>query len=440
MGFFACFKLPGFRLTGALGLAAGVLLPVHSADGTSMTFNGAGWMQFGSIVKSTDTSGRQDLNGRTLLSSGAQFELKVNPSEKWRVEAGLGAAAGHALAASSLQQGGYAPMDVNPYVSNANFTYSFMEKNESGLFLRGGLFSYIYNPDVQNLGLYLLRGPVYPGYLLSGFETREVLPVANTLGFQLNHKMGSFEQDLVLAIEKDFYPYWDMSPAYIASYTMGGALRIGGGVNFYHLISVDPELTTDTTKFYIDNSTGVPDTTAISFQGIKLMANASLDLKALFGGSERLGSEDLKIYGEVALIGLDDGPAYKKLYGEYKDRMPIMVGMNLPAFKVLDRLSLEVEMHSARFKDDLTGYNPYGNPTPIPFGNLDTNYAADNFRWSLYGSRIIQKHIKLSVQAASDHFRPGVFRGYGDNNPPSRQAIFFKPDEWYWMTKIAYFF
>jgi hypothetical protein len=173
------------------------------------------------------------------------------------------------------------------------------------------------------------------------------------------------------------------------------------------------------------------------------MATGGLDFKALFGaggGEGMLGAEDLKLYFEAALIGLDNGPIYKTLYGEYANRMPIMVGFNLPAFKLLDRLSVEVQQYKAKFVDDFSQYNHYSNPSPIPFGRLDTAYTADDLKWSLYGSKVIRNHVKISVQAASDHFRPGIFKGYGDNRTPAQTAILTRPSEWYWNAKVAYFF
>jgi hypothetical protein len=441
MSLIATYKFPGSCLACALGFLAAAILPGSAADAPGPQFSAAGWMQYATIVNSDTSKGKQ-MDGRYIIASGAQFALSINPSENLRVEAGLGAVAGHFLAPSPALQGGYAPVDVSPFVSNANFTYSLWNEEKQSLFFRGGLFPFNYNPDAINLGLYLLRGPVYPGFVLSGFETKYVLPVANTLGFQIHHQTGGFSHDFLFTVETEFYPYWDMSPAYIANYQFGSVLRLGAGANFYHLVPIDGDLTKDKTKGFIDNSAAVPETTMVPFSGTKVMANASLDLKGLFGaegGNETFSDADLKLYGEVALIGLDNGAIYKKLYGEYSNRMPIMVGFNIPTFKVLDRLSIEVEQYTAKFKDDISAFNHYGRPTPIP-ARIDTNYAADNFKWSVYGSKIIQKHIKISLQAASDHYRPGLFKGYGDNDAPSNEAILLKPTQWYWSSKVAYFF
>jgi hypothetical protein len=121
----------------------------------------------------------------------------------------------------------------------------------------------------------------------------------------------------------------------------------------------------------------------------------------------------------------------------------MMIGFNLPAFRFLDRLNVEFEYYGAPWVDDPTIYNhTSGNqPTPIPKkSGLDTNTTRDNMKWSVYASKVLVDHVKISAQVASDHFRPGIFQGYGDNNPPLNDAPFYSPAEWYWMAKIAYFF
>ncbi len=40
---------------------------------------------------------------------------------------------------------------------------------------------------------------------------------------------------------------------------------------------------------------------------------------------------------------------------------------------------------------------------------------------------------------ASDHLRPGVFDGYGDDFMPVPAAILRKPSEWYFSSNIAFF-
>src|SRR6185436_8600879 len=146
----------------------------------------------------------------------------ISPSGKLDIQAGIGAGGGHTIVPKvTTPGGGYVPFGVGPYVAQANFTLH--REGDASLFLRGGLFAYDYASDNQNLGLYLLRGPVYPGYVLSGFETKWVLPVANMLGLQFHQELGSFSHDLLIQVETEFYPFYDVSPAYVASFKAGSA-------------------------------------------------------------------------------------------------------------------------------------------------------------------------------------------------------------------------
>jgi hypothetical protein len=192
------------------------------AEDGKLTFHAAGWINEGQIVKSLDTTERKEPEGKGMLGTGLQFALHYQANERLQVNAGLGMGAGHYLAVKPAV-GFYAPMGVGPYVAEANASYAFINEEDRNLSARVGLFPYDYAPEAQNLGLYLLRGPVYPGLLTSGFETKYVLPVANTFGFQLHNQLGMFEHDLLFTFDSDWYPYWDISPAYVAALHFGKA-------------------------------------------------------------------------------------------------------------------------------------------------------------------------------------------------------------------------
>jgi hypothetical protein len=425
----------------------------------NVTFGAAGWMQYSvignsSVTPSISSFEKGALDGKSVLSSGAQLSMNAVLSERLTIAAGIGVAGGNALAAGPAITSGYAPATVDPYVHAANFTYSALSGAKSKVTIRGGLFSYMYNPDVKNLGLYLLRGPVYPGIVLSGFETKHVLPTANMLGLQVRHEWGNFTQDFLIQSEMELYPYFDLSPAYVANYQVHPALRLGAGVNFYHLFAADRELTDGYQKAdrwkYV-SATG--DTTNLGYNGTKVMANFSFDPKHLID-LPTLGAQDLKLYGEVALIGLNNDEAHKAIYGDYAKRMPVMMGFNLPVFNYLEHLALEVEWYGAEFEDNLDGYKVSGSPgspTPYPtnWGTTPENnnattsapaFKRDNVKWSLHGSKMIQQHVMLTFQVANDHYRPGIFDGYADSNPPRRNALLVTPQDWYSSLKLAYFF
>ncbi|HKP95649.1 MAG TPA: hypothetical protein VJ385_07820 [Fibrobacteria bacterium] len=452
---FSKLPLPRFSAPPALFLAAVAGLFQPRAEEGVFEVGGAGWIQYGRVGNSSDPENGTDLDGNSIYSSGAQLSVQARISERVDGVTGIGVAYGHTLPSAITKNGGYAPAYLAPYVAEAYFTAHFIKEENSGFFLRGGLFPYSYNPEVRNLGSYLLRGPLYPGVLLSGFEERNGFAVASMVGVQLHNRSGSFQQDLIVNSETDFFPYFDLSVAYVANCNFSSAFRLGGGVNFYHLIPITDSITSG--KWDVGHSTfvdsiganpdGTPinDSTLIGFSGTKLMVNAAFDPKLLFGGPGILGAEDLKIYGEIALLGLDNGPAYKKLYGDYLHRMPMMIGLNLPMFGFLDRLAFETEWYGSPVKDDLAGFNhtasSHQNALPLKDANGKyINYKRDNWKWSLYGSRIVQGHVRISFQVANDHFRPGIYTGDGDNNAPGSQALMTTPKDWYTMFKVAYFF
>jgi hypothetical protein len=447
------FKIAGFSVIMALIPA----LVAIADDSQEMKFGAAGWIAYGQVGHSSDSLNGDDFDGKGLQSYGALISVSSQLSERLSALVGFGVGAGHFLQSRANNNGGFAPLMTGPFVKEASFVYSFKNEEDSKLSLKTGYFENNYNPDAQNMGLYLLRGPVYPGVLISGFEVKS----STIMGIQLHQQLGNFDHDLILSSEIELYPWFDLSPAYLASYHFGKVLRLGAGVNLYHYISIEPLLTTHKTKdwepasadhpfqqtwIYIDSTTPAHDTTYMSFKGTKVMVQASLDIKEILGGIELMGSEDLKLYSEIAIVGLDNSKAYKALYGGYANRMPIMVGFNIPVFGFLDKLSIEVESYTAKFRDDLirNQHSTSVKQSPIPVAwPTDTNPNAitrDDIKWSLYGTKTLDEHVKLSFQFANDHFRPGVYAGIGDNNPPRQEAILFTKKDWYWMSKVAFFF
>ncbi len=423
--------------------------------GPVISINGGASMSLG-YIEATHGPETFHYHHNRMQSVGGQLLLKARMDEHFLVETGLGILERHYLAGRISDNSGRTPFLWSPYVVNADFNYAWSFTETIKLGITGGYFPYSYNPDVKNLGLYLIRGPVYPGILISGFENKYARPVANTLGLRIQNVFGNFEENLILNSETETYPLFDGSLAYIAGYKFGQALRIGGGVNFTHLIPVEGKLTHPDTLAY-DNSdapssfngdpntrtwtyvdTVAHDTTFLSFAGTKVMANACFDPKAFFD-SDIMGAEDLRLYGEVAVIGLDMSAAYKAVYGGYKRRMPVMVGFNLPVFKFLDHLSMEVEWYGARFKDDLARYQSttanYMSPLPVVNANGE-NLGRDDWKWSLHAQKTWNQ-FRFSGQVANDHSRPG-----GTITAPGSEwrAYSSRPTDFYWVLKTGFFF
>jgi hypothetical protein len=335
---------------------------------------------------------------------------------------------------------------------------------------RLGYFPYKYNPDAKNLGEYLYRSMPYPALVTTGgwSITDNAQVRAQGLALSVSPFGPRLKFDFVLMSERDFRPQGDFSPAYMFQADLG-PFQIGGGVSWHHLLPIDaklsktdpsnagkdlvvrykafpafaaaqnqyqardedtvrhaqgapliatltdmdgvasenPGLALDPKSYRVTDASGnvyVPDTVIYTTQGVKFMARASFDLQKIVP-IPFLGSQDLKLYGEVALLGWKNQPGY---YEKRWDRTPRMFGINLPAFRLLDLLSLEFEYFPNPMDDDMEQMISKGNYNPIPYGSgllfPQANHR-DDWKWSLYASRQLFSGFSLRGQIANDHFR-----------------------------------
>ena len=295
----------------------------------------------------------------------------------------------------------------------------------------------------------------------------------------------------------------------MAKYRPVEGLEIGAGVNFYHLLPDNADITTPNNRavpglFSKDSNliaAGGPvdpyqlqymevvspgDTVVYTHQGTKLMAMFDLDLKKVFGFSSAFGKKDLILYGEGAVIGVKNQGT---IYSHISERMPFMLGFNLPVLGWLDFLSLEVERYTAKYKADYgkLGYDQslyFKNiapplyvlapkqPSAIPistqdlagnrytinadgdFVNIQTgevikikgtaldpeNLTADDWKWSVNAEKTIARHIKFTGQVANDHFIPRPVRGGLITETAGLSQVFSSLRDWYVMGRIGYFF
>lgn len=450
-----------------------------------VVFKGSGWLKSGKIVHSTDTltgTGFNNYNGNYLQDAGVLFTGIANLNENFEAAFGLGAIQKH-TAQGNLINARNVRLGMNIFSTQSRITWFPQGKNEYQHRIDLGLFPYKYDANIKNLGLYLIRGPVYPGLLISGFETREMLNTANMLGARWESRFGHYTQDLVITSETEMRPYFDFSAIYVGTLRLGRALELGGGFNLYHYLPVrsgatspsleqgyDPAsqasnsvphpfdhtyaVPTDTTIIPIGQRTSPEDSLRINYtwadhRGIKVMARFSLDMQAWLGYVDYLGRSDLKIYGEAAVLGIKDYPG---LYDNVLERIPVMLGLYLPAFRVFDVLALEVQYYGSRIVPDMRKLVDEGSAIPqSPWVNRtappDSGVAGyhqraydvdgDNWKWSLYFSRVFAGHIRLSGQIANDHFRTGGTPGLSG---ASYEEALTSLSDWYWFLKLSYFF
>ena len=148
-----------------------------------------------------------------------------------------------------------------------------------------------------------------------------------------------------------------------------------------------------------------PRTQRLSFQGVKLMARASMDFKPLLGLENMLGPQDLKLFWEAALLGIENQPYY---YEDMKDRIPMMFGINLPAFGLLDLFSVQFQYFKNPWPDSKQmSLNP-GIPIPADLGTRDEPtvyldrlaegaYSGDDWKWSMNVIRTLDQRVAAAV-------------------------------------------
>jgi hypothetical protein len=225
------------------------------------------------------------------------------------------------------------------YLTQAELTHrfnDFLDINNLQLDIGGGYFPYKYNNEARNLGEYLFRSTAYPQTLTTEFD----FPFARLAGVYARsaYSAGSHEfgLDLLATTNTEWMAIGDLNLSLLASYNYARLFEIGAGVQFGSLISADEKATTPKTRAtrYLN---GTDTSQYYTFRGTKVMGRFSFDPKKLLPSlpifGDMLGNEDLKIYGEAALLGVKNyGVAlYSPVwYNSILERIPVMLGFNLP--------------------------------------------------------------------------------------------------------------
>jgi hypothetical protein len=162
------------------------------------------------------------------------------------------------------------------------------------------------------------------------------------------------------------------------------------------------------------------------------MGTFCLDPKAFFK-SNIFGKEDLRFYGEIAVLGLKNYPVY---YEKLQERMPIMLGFNIPCFNVLDVFAIEAEYYANPWSNSYANQLPNGAmirpPLPIPSGG---DNHSDDFKWAVYLKKTILKNCSFIFQIANDHMRTReASLNYADMDETLHKG------DWYYMGKIKFTF
>lgn len=204
-------------------------------------------------------------------------------------------------------------------------------------------------------------------------------------------------------------------------------------------------VTNDTVVQYVTDPNRVPEgfrfvhprsKEYLTFRGIKVMARASVDFKALLGlESGLLSPADLKVFTEAALLGVENQPFY---YEDPSKRVVAMVGVNLPTFRLLDVLSVQAEHYGMdyinseekSFVNNVPVYQVPNNKVQHHFSDLK---SADDLKWSIYAKKNLFTGLNFYAQAASDHMRLQDFSGRR-----SAQPVVNRASEWYYLVRLEF--
>jgi len=337
-----------------------------------------------------------------------------------------------------------------------NFLYlshlDFVVASSEALNIQVGYFPIKYNQDARNLGEFLFRSGTYPQYLTTNFDfASSRVTGINTYGTLL----GGLDYKALLTISTEGATIGDLNFSLLGSGTLFNKLiDLGGGISFCNFFSANSQHTRppledlmgNTAAMYIDKN---GDTASYTFAGTKLMARAAFDPKVLFP-SDIFGKEDLRLFAEVAVLGLKDYPvsidtsSMGTRYNDLFKRMPIMFGINLPAFKLLDILSVQAQWFGSRYPNDATNYVLNGLPTPVSTKWHDgskliyPDSTKDDWKWSVYAKRTLFDYFFVVGQIASDHLRWDKF-SYGDQAYMLSEAL-TQPGHMYYVIKFGYTF
>lgn len=347
-------------------------------------------------------------------------------------------------------------IQFGPGVGQAQGIYAFgSDPHNPVATLQFGLFDHKYSESVD-LGEYLYRSGTYPGVIVTGGWSyiNSASYMAQGLHLDVPLLGGKLKNDFTLFMERDLEPTNDLSPGYVVTYKPVEFLELGAGAVWSHAISFEPSRLDrkDPANQYskaTDKPAGMtPADTCpcgyYTFKGWKTMARASLDIGSLLNLNKSAG--DFKVYSEIALLGVEDQPFY---YEKKTERMPVMGGITIPTFGLLDRLSFEMEYHKSKFPNSIGTETQTSLPLPVNSSDgaqydesqysgaaLDSVrkvWEKDDVKWAVYARRTLTRGVSLYAQAANDHTRHFNFTA-----TPAAIPATNRPSDWYYVIRLEF--
>jgi hypothetical protein len=320
--------------------------------------------------------------------------------------------------------------------------------------------------------------------------------------FSWTSPSGTWRHDALIFSEFNQAPLFDFSPSYVVTGKPDRTLEIGLGISLHRWIPIEPSRTTprgpNNTYVEVDDfpaygfidpfssvyqpvsaggelkeiksripnltdSAGMPVVTVgvdaqgntvyirndngdtlrirksqrLTFKAVKVMGRASLDVGELMGLPSSSGP--FKVFGEVAVLGFENQPYY---YEDIQERIPVMAGISVPTFGLLDLLTLQVEYLKNGYPDNNSQQFINTLPQPAFPGDNPAEYAArkaagqyedDDMKWSVYLKKTVVPGLEAYLQVANDHFRVQDF-----NAQPSFMPLTQRPSDWYYMLRLQW--
>jgi hypothetical protein len=198
----------------------------------------------------------------------------------------------------------------------------------------------------------------------------------------------------------------------------------------------------DSVSFSLGDNTGAsPMPAGVSgvkyygMDGQMLMARFSLDFRPLLGEAV-----DLKLYGEWAMLGVQNRPVF---YEKPAERMPMMLGVGIPTFGWLDFLNVEAEYWKNPYLNSNYPAAYFGSATPNLFLNANTNVglksttdkvAADDLSWSVSARKSFGGSFSLMAKAARDHMQ--VMQFHSNSFDKSYGDVMSGAGSWYYVLRM----
>jgi hypothetical protein len=484
-------KLKNTLVWMSMGLSLAAAQEAPKIEYKPIQFGGS--QEFGQIRKLVVvTEPPEPYTGEWVDHLGAYFIQEVTVEDRLDLRVGLGGVFQFPKPEKNRADffgSQYKMFYVGPAVAEA--VYKFGDPKAPSYTLGGGMFAYKYNNQAVNLGEYLFRSTPYPSTISTGGLNSVNDNAAHMQGFKAGGTWGALHVDAFLQTETQIPPLYDWSPALVANYTLAdGLVELGAGANYKHLIQVKPSRTERTSasnayftrndtmysgnvsyyleraNFYqaignaaeyqawqdkaafvgtqIDPGTGkiIGSADYYTPAGLILMARGALALNKLVGWPAS-SEEDLKLYFEAAVLGVKNYPIY---YENITERMPVMVGFNIPTGGWLDLFAVQAEyfnnphLNSYYYLAASSSAIPYMPQGAInAYSEADYLDAADkdNISWSVLLRKSVFQTFTISAQVARDHLRTvNADWWYASKQEPNE--VLPSSKDLYWMLQFAW--